>query len=215
LQTLDSNAASQSQQDLEAETNRQKEIQDTERTIAQLELQLKNSSRIVSEYDGRILELAATSGQVIEPGAVIGSIAAHEPSAELVNIAFFPVSDGKKIKDDMKVQITPTTVKREEFGGIVGTVTHISAFPVTQEGAVSLVGNPDIVQGIISQGPQLAVFAELGPDSSTFSGFQWSSSQGPELQMTPGTTTSVRITIEERAPIAFVLPILKSWSGIE
>ena len=66
----------------------------------------------------------------------------------------------------------------------------------------------------MSQGPQLAVFAELQPDTSTFSGFRWSSSKGPQMKMSPGTTTSVRVTVEEQAPITFVLPILKSWSGI-
>ncbi len=93
-------------------------------------------------------------------------------------------------------------------------MTNISAFPVTQQGAASLVGNPDILPGVMTQGPHLAVFTELQPDSSTFNGYRWSSSQGPQLKITPETTTAVRITVEERAPITFVLPILKSWTGL-
>lgn len=123
------------------------------------------------------------------------------------------MSDGKKIATGMSVQMTPTMVKREEFGGIVGKVTNISAFPVTQQGAASLIGNPDILPGVMSEGPQLAIFTEL-QNSSTYSGYRWSSSQGPHLKMTPGTTTSVQIKVQERAPIAFVLPILKSWTGL-
>jgi HlyD family secretion protein len=31
--------------------------------------------------------------------------------------------------------------------------------------------------------------------------------------MTPGMTTTVRITVDQRRPIAYVLPILKQWAG--
>lgn len=214
LKALDSRMATQAEQDLAIATNRQKEIQETQRLIAQSELQLLQSSQIVSDYKGRVLEITAKVGQQLEPGVGIGTVAVQDSSAKLVNVAFLPVSEGKKIKPGMSLQITPTTVKREEFGGIEAKVTNISAFPVTQQGAASLVGNPDILPGVIAQGPQLAVFTELQPNSSTFSGYRWSSSQGPQLKITPGTTTSVRITVEERAPITFVLPILKSWTGL-
>lgn len=214
IKALDTRTAMQLEQDLLTDTNRKKEIQETQRLIAQLELQLKQSSQIVSDYTGRVLEVTAKPGQRLESGMGVGSIAAEEPSAQLVNVAFLPVSEGKKIKAGMPVQITPTTVKREEFGGIEGTVRTISAFPVTQQGAASLIGNPDILAGVMSEGAQLAVFTQPQEDSSTVSGYRWSSSKGPQQKITPGTTTTVRITIEERAPITFVLPILKSWTGV-
>lgn len=185
---------------------------------------------------GRILELNVEVGEMVKKGQILatidqselkkqlqlsrdklaqfGAIAAQESSAKLVNVVFLPVSEGKKIKPGMSLQITPSTVKREEFGGIEAKVTNISAFPVTQQGAVSLIGNADILPSVLDKRPQLAVFTELQPDSSTFSKYRWSSSTGPQLKMTPGTTTSVRITVEQKKPIEFVLPILKDWSGI-
>ena len=214
LKALESRQANQQEQDLNTANNRKKEIQETERLIAQLKLQLKNSSQILSDYTGTVLEITAKPGQQLEPGGGIGTIAQQESSAKLVNVAFLPVSEGKKIKSGMSLQITPSNVKREEFGGIEGKVTKVSAFPITQKGAASLIGNPDILPGIMTQGPQIAIFTELKPDTSTVSGYKWSSSQGPNLKITPGTTSSVRIKIEEKAPITFVLPILKDWSGM-
>ena len=38
---------------------------------------------------------------------------------------------------------------------------------------------------------------------------------GPKLEVSTGTTTTVRVKVEERAPITFVLPILREWSGVE
>lgn len=214
LKELDTKKASQAQQDLDAVTNRKKEIQETQREIAQLQLQLKNTSQITSNYTGRVIELSTTPGQLIAQGNTIGSIEAQERSAKLMSVTFFAPGEGKKLKPGMKLQITPTTVKREEFGGIVGTVSNISAFPVTQEGAVSLVGSAEVVKGLLSQGPQLQAFATLQPDTSTFSGWKWSSSKGPRQKITSGTPTTVRVTVEERAPISFVFPILKSWTGV-
>lgn len=212
LKALDSKNATQIEQDLNTTTTRKKEIQETERAIVQLGLQLQKSSQIVSDYDGQILEVTAKSGQQIQAGAGIGTISAPS-SNELVSVVFLPDSEGKKIQPGMEVQITPSLVKREEFGGIKGKVKTSSAFPVTQQGAASLVGNPDILKGVLSDGAQIAIFTDLESDS-TFSGYRWSSSTGPQAKLTSGTTTSVRITIEEKAPISYVLPILKSWAGV-
>ena len=81
----------------------------------------------------------------------------------------------------MKIYITPDTVRRERFGGIVGTVTQVSPFPITKEGASSLVGNAEVVEEIVSQvGSVIAVQAQLELDPSTPSGYKWSSSTGPK-----------------------------------
>jgi HlyD family secretion protein len=214
LQELDTREKTLAEQNFQSLTTRNNEIQELKRNIAQLELQLKNNSQIKSERTGRILEITVTSGQILSPGTRIGTIEVQQPSAKLESVAYFPVSEGKKIQKGMKLQITPSTVKRERFGGIIGTVTRVSAFPITKEGATHTVGNPEITEDLIAQGPHLQVFAELQQDASTFSNYQWSSSKGPQMKMSPGTTTSVRVTVEEQAPISFVFPIFKSWSGI-
>ncbi|MEH2088469.1 NHLP bacteriocin system secretion protein [Nostoc sp.] len=214
LKQLDSKQATLAQQDLEAVTTRKKEIQEVRRNITQLALQLSSNSLIKSTYSGRVLEISATPGQVVLQGTPIGAIAAQKRSIQLESVAFFPVGDGKQIQPGMKLQVTPSTVQRERFGGIIGAVTDVSAFPVTKEGALSVVGSSEFVEGLMSQGPQILITARLQPDTSTVSHYKWSSSKGPEMKVTSGTTTSVQVTVEERAPITFVLPILRSWSGV-
>ncbi|MBC6474214.1 MAG: hypothetical protein GDA48_16540 [Hormoscilla sp. GM102CHS1] len=58
------------------------------------------------------------------------------------------------------------------------------------------------------------VMARLQPDSNTSTGYKWSSSAGPDLDITTGTTTIARVTVEERSPLSFVLPIIREWTGI-
>jgi len=216
LQALESRQANLAQEDLEAVTLRQKEIQAVQRDIAQLEVQLNENSQIISPHSGRIVELAVNPGQVVNPGTRLGTLDAANPYSEMVGITYFSVGDGKKIKPGMTLQITPQTVKRERFGGIVGTVKDISTFPITQAAAAKVVGNPEIVADLVSHQPAglMQVVADLHPDATTFSGYKWSSSKGPQLNISSGTTTTVRVTIEERAPITFILPILRSSSGI-
>jgi HlyD family secretion protein len=212
LKTLDSRQATQKEQDFTVVTNRKKEIQETERTIAQLETQLQKNSFVISEYTGTVLELTAKPGQQLEPGIGIGTVSTQKSDAKLVNIVFLPVSENKKIKVGTPLQITPSTVKREEYGGIEAKITKVSQFPVTQQGVASIIGNPDILPGVLERGPQIAVYTEPQLDA-TPSGYKWSSSKGPQSKVAPGTTTTARITVEKKKPIEFVLPILKSWSG--
>ncbi|OUL29772.1 NHLP bacteriocin system secretion protein [Nostoc sp. RF31YmG] len=216
LKELDSKQAAAAQKDLEDATNRKKEIQEAKREIAKLELQVGDNSLIISQYSGRILEITLTPGQVVNAGTRLATIEAENPKSKLVGVTYFPVADGKKIQPGMTIQITPQTVKRERFGGIVGNVTSISRFPITKEAAVSEVGNSEVVEALISekQAGLIQVFSDLNLDTNTPSGYKWSSSTGPNMKISSGTTTVVRVKVEERAPITFVLPILRSVSGI-
>ncbi|MGB3135444.1 MAG: NHLP bacteriocin system secretion protein [Nodosilinea sp.] len=217
LQELQATAAAQGEQDMASGTVRQKEIQTTERTIAQLQQQLARDGKITSNYGGQVVEIMAQPGQRLDPGVGVSLVATHaEGEDQLTSVAFLPVSDGMKITEGMALQVTPTTVKREEYGGIVGTVERVSSFPVTQAGAARLVGNPDILPGIMGQGPHIAVFARLERDenSENDSGLRWSASPlGPKQVMSPGMTTTVRVTVETRRPISYVMPFLKELLG--
>ncbi|MBD2679334.1 MULTISPECIES: NHLP bacteriocin system secretion protein [Nostoc] len=215
LKELDSKQASVAQQDLESVTARKKEIQEVKREIGQLELQLGDNSQIISQYSGRILEITLVPGQVVNAGTRLATIEVENSKNKLVGVTYFSVADGKKIQPGMTIQITPQTVKRERFGGIEGNVTSISRFPITKEAAANEVGNAEVVEGLVSQQQGLIqVFSDIEPDSTTPSGYKWSSSGGPHVKISSGTTTVVRVKVEERAPITFVLPILRSVSGI-
>jgi HlyD family secretion protein len=216
LREQDAKEADIEKQDLESSTTRKKEIQDVQRQIAQLEQQLGTNSEIRSQYNGRVLEMTVLPGQVIQTGTRLGNIAAEKPNSKLMSVTYFAVGDGKKIQPRMALQITPQTVKRERFGGILGHITNVSSFPISKEAAASVVGNSEVVSSLLAPNQEglMQVFAELEPDSNTFSGYKWSSSKGPQLKVTPGTTTTVQVQVEERRPITFVLPILRSASGI-
>ncbi|MEM9272429.1 MAG: NHLP bacteriocin system secretion protein [Cyanobacteria bacterium P01_F01_bin.143] len=215
LEKLDSRNKQLEQDNLAANNQEQNQVQEVEQTIARLEKEVADKSIIKSPHTGCIIELTATIGQYLNPGTTLGTLQNEVETSGMMGFTYFAVEDGKKIRPQMPILITPDTVKRTRFGGIVGEITQVSALPITSEGATSVVGNPEIVKQLMGEaGGKIEAIAQLKPDSKTFSGYSWSSSTGPQLEITPGTTTTVRVTIEQRSPISFVLPILREWSGI-
>ncbi|NEP10425.1 MAG: NHLP bacteriocin system secretion protein [Symploca sp. SIO2C1] len=215
LEQLDSRSKQLEQEHLEASNNEKNQIQEVKQAIARLEKEVADNSTIKSSHTGCLLEITATVGQYLNPGTSLGTLQIGGKVGEMMSITYFAVEDGKKIQPGMQVLVTPDTVKRARFGGIVGEITEVSPLPITSLGATSVVGNPEVVQGLMGEGGgKIEAVAQLQLNSETFSGYKWSSSQGPELEISPGTTTTVRVTVEERSPITFVLPILREWSGI-
>jgi HlyD family secretion protein len=66
----------------------------------------------------------------------------------------------------------------------------------------------------MGDGAYIEVTTQLETDPSTFSGYRWSSSRGPQLKMTSGVTTISRVSVESRAPITYLIPILRESSGV-
>ena len=214
LKQLDTKEQELTRQMFEASTSRKNEILSLNKNIALYEVQLERNSQIVSEYSGRVLEIASNLGQVLSAGSRIASVEVQESATDLVCVTYFPVRDGKRVRPGMSIQVTPDTVKRERFGGILGSVSSVSAFPVTKEAAALFLGTPDVAVRLLRDEPQIEVVAELQRDESAISGFKWSSSKGPPLPITAGTTTTARVMVEERAPVSYILPFLRSVSGI-
>jgi HlyD family secretion protein len=214
LQDLVTQSAKLAQQNLEDSFNRQNQLDESNRKIAQLQLQLATQGKIISPYDGRALEVTAVSGQMIQPGERLGSIQAENPAEPLVSLTFFPDRDGKQIQPGMPAQITPSVVKREQFGGIIGKVTDVAPFPVTSQSITSLVGNADLANQLAGNSAPVQITILLKPDPNMESGYSWSSSKGPNQRLSSGTTASVQVKIGEIAPIAYIIPIFRSWTGI-
>ncbi|MBW4590649.1 NHLP bacteriocin system secretion protein [Aetokthonos hydrillicola Thurmond2011] len=220
IQNLDVQAAQLKQQDREQFIEKSNQIQTTKRRIAQLELELATKSKIISQYNGRVLEVAIAPGQTISPGTRIAAIETENPNDSLTSVIYLADKDGKQIKLGMSVQVTPSTVKRERYGGILGTVKNITPFPVTNQDMSAIIGNENLANSIAqnlsnSGGATVQIFADLQRDSNTDTGYKWSSSSGPQqLKISSGTTAQVKVKIGEQAPISYVIPILRSLTGV-
>ncbi|MDM9381307.1 NHLP bacteriocin system secretion protein [Chlorogloeopsis sp. ULAP01] len=202
-------------QELQQSIEKTNQIREVKRRIAQLELQLAKESKIISKYNGQVLEVSVVPGQIVNSGIRLGSIEAEDPKTKLVSLVYFANKDGKQIKPGMSVQVTPSFAKREREGGILGAIADISSFPVTTEDIAALVGNQEIAASLAGKGEgKVQAFVQLKEDPTTPSGYKWSSSQGSLLKLSSGTITSVQVKVGETTPISYIIPILRSWTGI-
>ncbi|ARV62943.1 NHLP bacteriocin system secretion protein [Nostocales cyanobacterium HT-58-2] len=216
IQNLDVQAAQLEQQDREQSIEKNNKIQTSKRQISQLELELATKSKIVSKYNGRVLEVAIVPGQTVSAGTRIASIETEDRNSQLISVIYLADKDGKQIKPGMPVQVTPSMVKRERFGGVMGKVTEVRPFPVTNQDMTAIIGNENLASSITQSlgGAPMQIFASLEQDPKTVSGYKWSSSNGPPLQISSGTTAQVRVQVGQQAPISYVIPIFKSLTGI-
>ena len=214
LRELDNKATQSDQQSLAIKTQGDRELQDVNREIARLKQQMAGSSQIISTQAGCIIELNASLGQVLEPGVRLGYLQVTGQDPTLKGLSYLAVKDGKQVKAGMTMIITPDTIQRERFGGILGRVEKVATLPSTREGIIAAIGNAEVAQALLkTSSAVIEIEAVLQKDQTTESGYEWSSSQGTTDQITSGTTATVRITIEERAPITFVFPFLREVGG--
>lgn len=190
------------------------QIQDALRNIARLEKSLKKGGEIVNTHNGVVLEISAVLGEFVRAGETLGFIEAEDSDSKLMAVGYFKVGDGKKIRLGMPVNITPSTVKRERYGSIIGVIADVSAFPVSTDAVVAVVGNQEVAAELTRTQSRIQVYASLKIDQDTVSGYGWTSGGGPDMTISSGTTAKVRATVQYFRPISYVIPLLRRWSGI-
>jgi HlyD family secretion protein len=77
-----------------------------------------------------------------------------------------------------------------------------------------LLGNDELVSSLMAQGTPIQINVELLADPATETGYQWSSSRGPNLEITSGTLTQGGVILEEDPPIRLVIPKIREEMGI-
>ncbi len=175
----------------------------------------EDSSRIISPYTGKIVQTAAVIGKTVNQGEAVAILELSGNNIkDLEVIAYIPVNEGKLVKTGMDIRISPTIVKKEEYGFMLGKVTEVSEYPVTSSRLTEVLANDQVVSTITKMGAVIEVKADLIYDNNTVSGFKWSTEKGPPLKILSGTFCDTLVTYKTEKPINLVIPILRKWTGI-
>jgi HlyD family secretion protein len=198
----------------EQSSMRETRIDEARRSISELQSQMEGTSKVVSPYTGRVVEVGVQPGKLVTPDVAILTLETLD-TTPLQGVIFINAGDGKKVEPGMKVRVSPSTVRAEEFGFMVGTVKSISTFPSTPESMMNILGNNgSLVRDLSGSSAPLKVVAELELDPTTKSGYKWSSPHGPPVGVFGGTLCSASIVVSERKPIGFVIPLVKETLGL-
>jgi HlyD family secretion protein len=207
------------EQKSDLQTQRQRDIEQSQyrlneagRQVDKLAGELGRNTKVVSPIDGRVLEIKVSPGSVLNVGTPV--IVVETEGATLDAVLYVAADRGKSVKPGMEVRLEPSTVKREEFGTMVGTVDAISDFPITPQGMAAVLHNDSLVTRFSKSGAPYAASVRLKRDAHTISGYHWAVGKGPALRLTSGTLTKAEITTRERRPIELIVPMLKRLTGI-
>lgn len=186
-------------------------VDDARREADQLSAALERDTRVVSPIAGRVTEIKVSPGAVLAPGTPVVAIETIEKT--LRAMVYLPADGGKTVLPGMAVRIAPATVKREEFGTLMGTVVSVSDFPETPEGMAAILHNGDLVKKFAENGVLYGAVVQLTTDADSVSGYRWSSGNGPPAHLSSGTLAHAEITTRERRPVDLVLPLIRRMSG--
>lgn len=176
---------------------------------------------VTSLHDGRVLEVRARRGDVIQAGAELASV---EPSdLPLEAVLYIPAVDAKKVRAGMDVQISPATVPQETYGRLLGRVVAVGQFPASIASMRRVLGNDDLARVLSNDGTPIEVHVELRQSATTLSGYAWTSTLsssgdwlsmlagprttktsatlGPTVTLESGTLCRAVVVLDEQAPI--------------
>lgn len=187
-------------------------VEDTRQVLSELEHELESTSKVISPFSGRIVEVAIEAGDVVGAGSRLMTLESED--APIAAMIYIPATEGKKVQPGMEVYVSPSTVRSEEYGFMVGVVENASAYPVTPEGLRRVLRNEQLIRDLTGDSAPIEIRVRLIEDPETPSGFKWSSSEGPPNRVYSGTICTGNVTVETRRPISYVLPLVKKTVGL-
>ncbi len=185
------------------------EVAKTQGQLNDLDAQLQFGGAILAPSSGIVTELATEVGRVVDEGVELGAIQSGDRTLDAQG--YMPIGKGKQVEVGMEAEISPTSVERNIYGSIRGTVTRVSRLPVTKAVLENRLGNASLADQLMVQGAPIGITLRLDKDSATDSGLRWTSSEGPPVELSAGTTVDVRVLTEQRRPITLLLPVLQTW----
>jgi HlyD family secretion protein len=197
---------------------RRYQIDDLKRQIQVTEAKIAYDGKVHADRDGTVLDLQVIAGQTVSTGQRLGTIGRpDQPSADdrpLRVVAYFAPADARRLPLGLPVEVVPLWNQRGRFGGMVGKVKQVLTLPATEDDISTTIGNDQLAQELIKNGPVMRSEIELERDPSSVDGYRWTLSGGSGVfPIREGLTVSTHAYVEWRSPISYVIPGLRSLTG--
>ena len=169
------------------------------------------SWRLTAPISGRVTEVKARAGAVLQTGQSVLGIGGGEDGLDV--LLYVPPAEGKRVEPGMRVLVSPATVRSAEYGYLTGVVASLSEFPASVDSMAAVLQNRELAEAFSVDGAPYAGRIALTPDPATASGLAWTSSKGAEVHVTAGTLAEIEIEVESQPPMSLVVPMLREWLG--
>ena len=209
--------------DIDTEAQRRRyAINDARRAVRVTQARLRYDGTLVADRDGRLLDLQVVRGQTVKPGERLGTLGSRNGSV-LQAVAYFAPADARRLRSGLAMEVVPDWNERGRFGGIRGRVRRVSLLPATREDVNTTMGNPQLAEALVRNGPVLRTEIDLlsaDPERSgsgrrsSQDGYRWTLSRGSSVfPIREGLTLKAHGYVEWRTPVSYLLPMLRDLTG--
>lgn len=158
---------------------------------------------VISPVPGRVLTIAATKGEIVNPGAPLLLAEPTNQKTELV--LYLPPNEASNIRPGMKAQLSYSSAAKEAGETIPGVVSFVASFPSTHQEMKRMLGTDDLVKRFSASGPRIEVLVDPAPGLGSGNGHA-SNSGGPSDDRTAGTPSAVTIILGKHNFISQLIP---------
>jgi HlyD family secretion protein len=182
---------------------------------------LASTSVVTSTEPGRIVEVLKSAGDKVLEGEPLiriqrsGSDASQICGGDVHALIYVPAGAAGKIKQGQTVRVSPSDVKKEEYGFIFGKVESVQSHPSSTADMTEILKNDQLVKQFTTAGPVFETRVCLAKNpSNPVNPYKWSSSLGPPKGTEAGTTCVVSIIVDEKRPYTYVIPAVRRAVGL-
>ena len=185
----------------------------------------RTTIEIKSPESGRVVEVIKSANDKLaegEPLVRLENAKATDPNApkgfcdgNIHAVVYVAGDQAGKLKPKQPARISPTDVKKEEYGFIMGTVEWVSSHAASPDDMKEKLKNDKLVSSYNEKGPvfEARVCLTFDPKNKV-NGLKWSSSQGPPRQIASGGLATSSMVVDARKPYTYVIPSIKKTLGI-
>ncbi|MGG5891025.1 NHLP bacteriocin system secretion protein [Falsiroseomonas sp. HC035] len=202
-------------------TQRERETMEAERRADEtgrqaqaLRDRLLRLGAVLAPYSGIVVEAKVNEGQVVQRGTPLLTIERDPASGPggPVAILYVTAQDGKRLAEGLRVEVSPSSTRREEHGFVHGRIIRVAHVPASSAGLLRTLQNDQLVRSFTTDlGTPFEVEVALDRDAAARSGLRWSTGGGPDFAIESGTLAEAEFTVRSVRLIGLAFPALRGW----
>lgn len=195
-------------------SNTQLQLLKQQNELIVLKEQRTQTQEVRAQKPGQVIAVMAAVGNYLQAGQSVINIASHSNEYQLFTL--FSPHEGKRIKDKMAVLASPTYVDKYRYGSINGEVESINQYPANKNAIMAVILDSAWLDSLgFKDKSMLMAKIKLKNNKNSLTGFDWTSSNGPPISITPGSFMKVSVAVRRQAPITLLIPLLRQMVGME
>ncbi len=175
----------------------------------------KWKSAVFAPLTGRVLEVEFNNGENITAGSELLHIEPYDYSGDSLEVRldlYFQSGDAKQIQKGMEAYVALSTVSSEKYGYVIGKVIAVSRYPKSIQSITADVKNEQLAALFADTSPPYKVTVKLHQDSTSPSGYLWTSGKGPDISISSGMLCRGRVVVSKQRPVDLVIPMLTDFA---